>query len=183
MITTPTKYKFTVDGLMLMEEAGLFPPDYRIELLNGEIIEMSPIKVPHAYAVTQMTRFLYQYLSGDAYFISVQNPIQLSEHSLPQPDGVVAHFRPEGYAERHIQAADTVLLMEVADSSYRYDRGAKLKAYASAGVPEYWIVNVAERQVEVYTLPEEDYYRQTIIQKQPFVTSLGPEFAPSALFS
>lgn len=181
MIATPTKYKFTVDGLMLMEEAGLFPPDYRIELLNGEIVEMSPIKSPHAYCVSMLNRFLTRELP-DRYFISVQNPVQLSEHSMPQPDVLVAHFRPEGYAKRHIQATDAVLLIEVADSSYRYDHSTKLKAYAIAEVPEYWIVNIAERQVEVYTQPEEDYYRQTIIQKHPFATSLGPELDPKVLF-
>ena len=182
MIATPTKYQFTVDGLMLMEEAGLFSPDDRIELLNGEVVEMSPIKFPHAYCVSMLNRLLTRELPNK-YFVSIQNPIQLSEHSLPQPDVVVAHFRQEGYAERHIQAADVILLVEVADSSYRYDRDTKLKAYAAANVPEYWIVNINEQHIEVYTQPEADYYRQTIIQKHRFATSLGPEINPAQLFS
>lgn len=181
MITSPTKYKFTVDGLTLMEEAGLFPPDYRIELLNGEIIEMSPIKSPHAYCVSMLNRFFTRQLP-ESYFVSVQNPVQLSENSLPQPDLVVARQREGRYAKRHIQADDVLLLVEVADSSYRYDQDTKLKAYATAKIPEYWIVNIPNQQIEVYTQPEGDYYKQTIIQKHPFTTSLALELDPSILF-
>lgn len=183
MVTTPTKFKFTVESLWLMEQAGVFPPDYRMELLDGEIIDMSPIKAPHAYCVSTINRLFTRHLPPDQYFISVQNPIQLSDHSLPRPDLVVAHYQKEVYAKRHIQANDVVLLVEIADSSYSYDRHTKLKAYARAGIAEYWIVNVSERQVEVYTQPEADYYRQTVIQRHPFTISLGPELDPATLFS
>lgn len=172
MIATPTKHKFTVDSLLLMEQAGIFPPDQRIELLSGEIIDMSPIHPPHAYCVTQLTRFFYQHLSADDYIISVQNPIQLSSYSLPQPDVVIAHFR-EALDQHHIQASDVVILIEVADTSYDYDRYIKLKEYTAAGIPEYWIVNIQKRQIEVYTDPEEDIYTQIKIHKQSFETSLG----------
>jgi Uma2 family endonuclease len=183
MFDTPTKHKFTVASLVLMEEAGILPPDHRTELLNGELIDMSPIKAPHAYCVTQLTRFFYQHLSANEYLISVQNPVQLSEYALPQPDVVVAHYRAKGYFDRHIQPSDVALLVEVADSTYRYDRHTKLSEYAAAGVPEYWIVNINERQLEVYTQPEGNYYKQAIIEKYSWVTALGPTLAVETLFS
>ena len=172
MITTPTKHKFTVESLLLMEQAGIFPPEQRIELLSGEIIDMSPINAPHAYCVTLLNRFFTRQLSPDLYIVSIQNPMQLSSYSLPQPDVVVAHFR-EALNQHYIQASDVVLLIEVADTSYDYDRHIKLKEYASAGIPEYWIVNLPKQQIEVYTHPEEDEYRQIKIHKKSFETSLG----------
>ncbi len=183
MINTPTKHKFTVASLLLMEETGILPPDHRTELLNGELIDMSPIKAPHAYCVSMLNRFFSQNLPPDTYFVSVQNPMQLSEHSLPQPDVLVARYRAEGYFERHVQPPDVVLLIEVADSSYRYDRQTKLPEYAAAGVPEYWIVNIGERQLEVYTQPEENYYKQAVIEKRSWVTALGPTLPLEMLFS
>ncbi len=182
MIDTPTKHKFTVASLVLMEETGVLPPDHRTELLNGELIDMSPIKASHAYCVTQLTRFFYQHLPADQYVVSVQNPMQLSEHSLPQPDVLVARYRAEGYFERHVQPPDVVLLVEVADSSYRYDRHTKLPEYAAAGVPEYWIVNIGERQLEVYTQPEGNYYKQAVIEKRLWATALGPTLPLKTLF-
>ena len=74
MIDTPTKHKFTVNSLVLMEETGVLPPNHRTELLNGELIDMSPIKASHAYCVTQLTRFFYQHLPTDQYVVSVQTP-------------------------------------------------------------------------------------------------------------
>lgn len=183
MTDTPTKYKFTVASLLLMEEVGIFPPDHRTELLNGEITDMSPINAPHAYSVSVLNRFFSRELSPDTYFVSVQNPLQLSDHALPQPDLLVAHHRPPPAGAQHIQASEVVVLVEVADSSYRYDRHTKLPEYAAAGVPEYWIVNIAERQIEVYTQPEADYYQQAVIRKRPFTTSLGPELDVASIFA
>lgn len=178
MIATPTRHKFTVESLLLMEQAGIFPPDQRMELLSGEVIDMSPINAPHAYCVTLLNRFFTRQLPPDLYIVSIQNPIQLSVHSLPQPDVVIARFREGLLDQEHIQAKDIVLLIEVADSSYEYDRHIKFKEYAQAGIPEYWIVNLPQRQIEVYTQPKEDRYTQTKIRKEAFDTSLGHSLSP-----
>jgi Uma2 family endonuclease len=116
--------------------------------------------------------FFYRYLSANKYIISVQNPIQLSSYSLPQPDVVVAHYR-EGLLEKHIQPQDIALLIEVSDSSYDYDRHTKLKEYAAANVAEYWIVNLSQQQIEVYTRPEGNGYMQINIYQRAFDTSLA----------
>ncbi len=181
MIVTPTKYKFTVENLLRMEQAGVFPPDQHMELLNGEIIDMSPINPPRAHCVTRLTRFFYQHLSANDYIISIQNPIQLSSYSLPQPDVVIADFREAALRQDHIQAADIKVLIEVADSSYDYDRYIKLKEYALAGIPAYWIVNLSQLQIEVYTQPEGDRYIQSEIYQEAFDTSLGIIFSPAEI--
>lgn len=177
MIATPTRYKFTVENLLQMEQAGVFPSDYRLELISGEIIDMSPIHPPHAQCVTLLNRFFTRELPAHLYIVSIQNPIQLSAYSLPQPDVVVAHYR-EGLLEKHIQPQDIALLIEVSDSSYDYDRHAKLQEYAAANVTEYWIVNLPQHQFELYTKPEGGAYTQINIYQRAFDTSLGVRLSP-----
>ncbi len=163
-----TKHRFTVDDLYLMVDHGILPVEQRIELINGEIIDMSPINLPHASSVTKLDRFFNRCLSQDKYIIRVQNPILLSDHSLPEPDLVVAYYRDALLEHEHPQPQDTAILIEVADSSYRYDRNVKAPLYAREGIAVYWIVNLNERQVEIYTHPGEDEYTQVQIYRTPF---------------
>ncbi len=170
---TPSKHKFSVDCLLLMDQAGVFSSDQSVELLAGEIIDMSPIHAPHATAVRNLLRMFQQQLSTEDYLIDAQNPVQLSNDSLPQPDIIIAPFRKELLQLGHWQAHDIRLIVEVSDSTYRYDRNQKHRAYAEAAIPEYWIANLKKKQLEVYTTPSESGYDQEDIYSDGFITSLG----------
>ena len=149
--------RFTVAELLVMDAAGIFHPDERIELLDGEIITMAPINEPHADGTDRLEDLLKENLRGRAR-VRVQGPVQLNDRSLPQPDIAVLQLRPD-YHRRHPLPADVYLLVEVADSSLASDRSVKLALYADAGIPEVWIVNVPARQVEAYDNPVNGVYQ------------------------
>ena len=146
------RYPFTVDEFARMGEAGIFAEDDRVELVGGEIREMTPIGPPHAGVVNRLTELIVLRLAGRAN-VTVQNPIRLDRHSEPQPDVVVARRRPSSYADRHPEPADVLLVIEVSDSSLHYDRAEKVPRYGKAGIPETWLVDLAARTVTVYTGP------------------------------
>ena len=135
-----------------MGEAGVFADGERVELLEGEIVEMMPIGPYHSGVVGRLMNFFAR-LGGDRWIVHSQNPVRLNKRSEPLPDLVL--LRPEAgdYTGRHPQPSDVILLVEVSDSSLAYDRDEKLAAYARAGIPEYWLVNLVEGQVEVYRGP------------------------------
>ncbi len=134
-----------------MVELGLFVEE-RIELLDGWLVEMSPSNPPHAQAIRVLSRCLAEARQG--VDLQVQLPLALSDHSEPEPDLALV---PAGdYWGGHPTAAH--LVIEVADASLRKDRGPKALAYALAGVPEYWVVNLVDRVVEVYTEPGAEGY-------------------------
>ena len=151
------RQRFTVEDYYKMAEAGILKPEDRVELINGEIIKMSPIKSQHAGHVTRLNALLSK-LIGDNALVSVQNPIRIDNFSEPEPDIAllkpVSHF----YIEGHPEPKDVFLLIEVADSSLRYDQKVKLALYARAGIPEVWIINLLARCVEVYRQPEAGRY-------------------------
>jgi Uma2 family endonuclease len=134
---------------------GVFE-DERIELLDGVLVPMSPIGPPHSSAIDKLNLILVRAL-GDRARIRVQNPFVASDISEPQPDLLVAPLAD--YDEDH--PAEAYLLIEVAESSLAYDRGRKLRIYAERGVPEYWIVDVVSRRIEVYRDPTGSTYRST----------------------
>lgn len=176
-----TKHRFTVDDVYLMVDNGILPPNQRVELINGELIDMSPINLPHASSVTKLDRFFSRHLSQDKYIILVQNPILLSEYSLPEPDLAITFYREELLENEHTQPQDIVLLIEVADSSYCYDRNVKYPLYATEGIPVYWIVNLNEQQIEVYTHPEGDEYTQARTYRDDFEV-FGATITPHDIF-
>ena len=141
-----------------MAEVGILGPEDRVELIEGEIIQMSPIGTAHAYAVTALTTLLVRVL-GERALLSPQNPVHLPRDSEPQPDVVLLRPPLDRYAARHPQPDDVLLLIEVADSSYRFDREIKLPLYAGARVAEFWIVDLAREVVEVFRDPEGRRYR------------------------
>ena len=183
MIAVPSRHKFSVDSLLLMEKSGVFPADQRIELLNGEIIDMSPINPPHATCLRKLLHTFREHLPAKDYIIDLQSPLRLSDDSLPQPDLVVANYQPELFQLGHLQGKDVRLVIEVADSTYHYDRYTKFKAYASTGIIEYWIVNLKKSQLEVYTSPIGEAYTQTRLYKEAFTTTLGFHFDLNNLLS
>ena len=136
---------------------GVFGPEDQVELLNGKLITMAPQFAPHATACTLLNNILTR-VCPDGHFVRCQLPIALDERSELEPDLAVVKGAPRDYADRHPAANDVVLVVEVADSSLDYDRRKKLPAYALAGIPEYWIVNLTDRTVGQYSNPKGDGY-------------------------
>lgn len=143
------RHIFTVDKYHRMAEMGILTEDDRVELINGEIITMSPINSPHASVVDRVSNFLKGEI-GKSVIVRVQSPLLLSDLSEPEPDITLLVPRDDFYASAHPQPEDVYLLIEVADSTVQIDRQVKLPLYASAGVLEVWIVNLPDQQVEVY---------------------------------
>ena len=135
-----------------MYEAGLFR-DEPVELLDGEIIAMSPQNNPHASTVARITNLLIPLLAHTSS-VRVQLPIRLAPRSEPEPDFAICTLDPDDYAAGHPTPTDICLLIEVADASLAFDRKRKRQAYARAGIPEYWIVRPAEECVEVLRAPD-----------------------------
>jgi len=155
-------YKLTVDDYYRMGEAGIFGPEDRVELIEGEVIEMSPIGCFHAGVGSEIPARLMNQLLGRAIGW-VQYPIRLSRYSAPQPDFALLRFRADFYKTALPTAADVLLVVEIADTSVRTDREIKAPLYARHAIPEYWLVDIPARCVEVYAQPEDGVYRQ--IQK------------------
>jgi Uma2 family endonuclease len=149
--------RFTVEEYYLMAEVGILGPEDRVELIEGEIIQMSPIGLRHAACVAELTRRLVPAI-GDRALLWPQNPVRLPRDTEPQPDIVLLRPRADRYTKESARPEDVLLLIEVADTSYRYDRGIKLPLYARAGVPEMWIIDLTHDVVEVYRQPTADGY-------------------------
>ena len=178
MAVALTKRRFSVDEYHRMAEAGILTEKDRVELIDGEIVEMTPISSRHASVVKRLIALLTGRLGARA-IVSVQDPIRLSKESEPQPDVVLLRPTPDFYAGSHPEPVDTLLLIEVADTSLPYDRGVKLPRYAAAGVIEVWIVDIAGDAVEVYRTPVPDGYRDVV--RIPRGGSLSPVAFPDLI--
>jgi Uma2 family endonuclease len=137
----PRTRRISVAEFLRMDEEGLLPPDARVELIEGEIVDMAPIGSVHARHVEMLTELFIAAVRGKA-IVRSQLPVQLSDDTLPQPDLALLKFRADRYIEQHPLPADVLLAVEVADSSIDYDFGRKLKLYARYGVQEVWVLNV-----------------------------------------
>lgn len=149
---------FSVGDYLCLAESGILQETERVELIWGEIIKMSPIDIAHASTLNRLVWLLMNVLGKQA-ILSIQNPVKLSEESLPQPDIAVLRFQVGFYSERHASPDDILLLIEVANSSLKYDRRVKSALYGSAGIADYWIINLPARQIEVYREPRPNGYR------------------------
>jgi Uma2 family endonuclease len=138
-------------------EANIFPPDSRLELIEGEILEMAPIGSNHAGHINRLVKLLTKLIPSDV-IPSVQNPLQLGDLSEPEPDFMLLKSNNDFYCTRHPNADDVLLLIEVADSSLSFDQNQKLRLYASHNIPEYWLMNLTDSCVEVYRQPHGDCY-------------------------
>ena len=152
-----TRWRFTVHDYHRMGKAGILHEDDRVELIEGEIVEMAAIGARHFSCVNRLNRMLVMGV-GDAAVVSVQNPVKLNEHTEPQPDITV--IRPRDYTESLPLPEDVLLLIEVSDTTLAYDRNVKLPLYARAGIGEVWIVNLAAKAIEQYTDHSGDGYRR-----------------------
>jgi Uma2 family endonuclease len=149
---------FTVDEYHRMGAAGIFSEDDRVELIEGEILQMSPIGSRHAGSVKRTAR-LFNYLLGDRVIVSVQDPIVLNDFSEPQPDIALVKPREDFYTQSHPTATDVLLIIEIADSSVAFDHDIKLPAYARSGVPEVWLADIPAETVTAHTEPANGVYR------------------------
>ena len=149
----------TADEYERMGEAGIFPPDARLELIEGEIYETSPIGSPHA-ACVKFLAGLFHRIFGNRLVVSVHDPIRLNDFSEPQPDVALLRRRDDFYRSAHPTPEDVLLVVEVADATVVADRKVKLPLYAHSGVAEAWLVNIPEGQVEIYSDPASGAYRR-----------------------
>lgn len=160
------RHRLTVNDYQRMGEAGIFPENTRVELIEGEIIDMAPIGSLHAGTVKRLIRVLDRAV-GDAAIVSAQDPVVLGDYSEPQPDVALLRPREDFYASSHPQPEDILLIVEVSDTTLRYDREVKVPLYARHNVPEVWLINLEDQQLELFHSPGAEGYREIRILKQP----------------
>ncbi len=155
------RHLFTIDEYERMIDAGAFAADARLELIRGEIVEMPSIKPPHALCVSRLTRAFFALAMNQVCIWPQGNPLKIADHSLPQPDLTLLRGPDDLYAATLPSAPDVLLVIEVSDSTLKYDRRVKKPLYAEAGIPEYWIVNLPDHVIEMYAHPVDGTYRRT----------------------
>lgn len=157
MNTDRARHRFTVEQYERMVEAGVLTSDDRVELIEGEIVEMAPISPEHCYTVSSLADLFIRGL-GDWAAVFVQGAVKLPPDSEPEPDVMVARPPLDRYRHRHPEPHDVLLAVEVAKTSADYDRFRKIPLYARRGIPEAWLVDVPNRRVEAHTDPTPDGY-------------------------
>jgi Uma2 family endonuclease len=148
----PAKHRFSVKEYYRMAETGVLHPDARVELLDGQITDMSPIGPFHGGVTNFLSQFFFTAAKG-RWTTTVQNPLRLDEHSEPEPDLMLLKPSADFYRTRHPLPEEVFLLVEIADTSLARDQEEKLPAYARAGIAEVWIVDLNEQTIEVYRQP------------------------------
>ena len=166
-------HRFTVDDFERMVESGILTAEDRVELIDGQVVEMSPIGMKHGAAVDSAAEFFITSCKGRAK-VRIQGPVRFGDGSQVQPD--LALLRPRGdfYASRYPQAEDVLLLIEVADSSILLDRNQKVPIYAREGVSEVWLVNLLNDTVETFRRPQNGAYAdQSVVQRGSVLSPLA----------
>src|SRR5262245_49003520 len=164
-----------------MIEAGVFDEDDRLELIDGELFEMSPKGPRHVAAVNRLNRLLSIQLA-DFAIISVQNPVELSEYSELQPDLTLLKWRDDFYAKALPSPEDTLIAIEVSDTTVETDRGLKILAYARAGLADAWLVYLYNNRVEIYSQPNNGVYQEIriVLRGQDVVSKTIPQIVLKA---
>ncbi len=155
--TAPCRHRLTVSDFHRMGEAGIFAVGDRLELIDGEVIDMSPIGALHAAIVARLTAFLCRTV-GHGVIVWCQNPIRLDDVSEPEPDIALLRPRADGYMSAHPGPGDVLVVIEVADTSLAYDLSVKVPLYALHGIPEAWVIDAATRQTRVFREPSAEGY-------------------------
>ncbi len=157
---------FTVDEFYRLAEGGFLGPNHpRLELLEGEILEPMPIGPVHAAAVTRLHSILTRRL-GQGLIVRSQNPVRLTGVSEPIPDVAVLRYREDYYQSAHPRPEEVLLLVEVSDSTLEFDVGRKARAYAEAGIGEYWVLDLAGERLRLFRLPEAGEFTETLIARR-----------------
>src|SRR5262245_21444296 len=167
----PRRHRITVEEYYRMAEVGLLAPDARVELIDGEIIEMPPMGIRHAAVVRQLQELLTDAV-GKRALVQAQLPVRLDNYSEPEPDLAVLMRREDFYRQRHPAPSDTLLAIEVSESTLRFDRKVKATLYARHGIPELWIVDTRGKQLHVSRNPTPTGYAETFTTDRP--TSMQP---------
>lgn len=152
-----TPRRFTREEYMRMRDAGILTGDDAVELIHGQIVEMSPENKPHRICIAKCTQIFVRALEESGCFVQPQSTLPLDDYNLPEPDLAVLRGTPDELVEAELPV---VFVVEVADTSLERDRGIKQSLYADAAIPVYWIVNLAAREVEVYSDPRDGRYRE-----------------------
>jgi len=164
MVTEVAKRLINVDEYYKMAEVGILKPSDRVELIHGDIYEMSPIGSRHASIVNRLAKILNN-LFGEEMIIGIQAPVRINHKNEPEPDISILKPKSDYYVSAHPGPTDTVAVIEVSDSSIKYDLEVKVPLYASSGIPHLWIVNIEANHIEVYSRPKGlDYLERTIYQ-------------------
>jgi Uma2 family endonuclease len=151
-LPAPSRHLISVEAFHRMGEAGILGPGDRVELIDGEIIDMSPIGVLHAALVARLASWFSQTL-GRAAVVWCQNPLRLDDLSEPEPDIAILQPRADFYTTAHPGPADVLLVIEVSDTSLAYDLGRKVPLYARHGIPEVWVIDAATRRTRLFREP------------------------------
>ena len=170
------RHRLNVDEYYRMAEAGILGPDARVELIEGEIIDMVPTGSRHAAAVSQMAHLLHQKI-GQQAIVSTRNPVRLDDYSEPEPDLALLRPREDFYKSAHPGPRDVLLVIEIAESSLRYDHEIKIPLYARHGIPEAWLVDVENETLTLFREPSESGYRQEI--RPDALTAITPAALPA----
>ena len=162
MTQNPQKFLFDVNDYYKMVEVGIIGHEDKVELINGEIVNVSPSNSLHAHVIDKLNKVFFE--SKKEALIRIQNPLSLNEFSELEPDVLIAKEKP--YIDHHPTAEDVYLLIEVSESILKFDQTIKKDLYAQAGVPEYWIVNLSEEQIEAYSEIVDGVYQKCSIYRK-----------------
>lgn len=155
------RHKLTVDDYHRMAQAGIFHDGSRVELVEGELIDMAPIGSLHASVVTSLSMFFARNV-GDHAIVSTQNSVSLPPDSEPQPDIMLLRPRADRYRDALPASTNVLLLIEVSDTTLAYDRDVKLPLYARHGIPEVWLIDLKGEQLEIHLEPDAHGYRKIL---------------------
>ena len=173
-VFTPTRMRISTDRYHKMIAAGVLTKYDRVELIEGEILDMAPIGSPHTALVSKLNELFVLAVSRWATVVG-GGPVVLGEFSEPQPDLMLLKRRTDFYGGKNAEPADVLLLLEVSDGSLRFDQGVKMNLYARYGVAEYWVVDVQGRRVVIYREPGPEGY----LRKDGFTTGVvAPQAFP-----
>ena len=153
---------WTVEEYQQMAEAGIFHPEERVELIAGQIIRMIAKGTAHSSAVGRIYKLLENCLGQQAW-IRTEHPVELDDFSEPEPDVAVVRLDPLDYADHHPTPSEVYLIIEVADSSLKYERETKAKAYARSGIVDYWVLDVVDRKLHRFGEPTQEGYQSEVI--------------------
>ncbi|MDJ0508795.1 MAG: Uma2 family endonuclease [Crocosphaera sp.] len=149
---TVTRKKFTLEEYHRLIELGFFASEERLELIRGDIVKMAPKRTPHSVCTCLLLEELYSFLKGKAN-VRGQEPIIIPPDSEPEPDIVIARKKEDNYLSSHPQVSDILLVIEIADSTLKFDREVKLPLYSEAGIMDFWLINLVDKQLEAYRQP------------------------------
>jgi Uma2 family endonuclease len=177
MAVAPEKRRFTADEFLRMAQVGILS-EHGLELIDGEVVEMSPIGLPHRAAVACANRALVM-AAGDTAIVQPQGAVLLDLYYEPEPDLVLLKPRADFYVSRRPGPADVLLVIEVADSSLEYDRDVKAPIYAKAGLPEYWLIDVNTGVLSRYVSPERGVFQS--VEQFRRGQSIAPKLLPACV--